>query len=150
MELQEPKYDRKVTGTDERFRFEGLPAGECRLLPKKDGFVMEFLDLGELASHDRRALEVVLERASVLHVHVTDADGRPVTGRIWLRMGVSQGIRKMRTVGTQVDLDEKGYVAYTKIARGEYSLSVGGEDGRSEAQTIEVGSGETTVRFTLR
>jgi hypothetical protein len=65
-------------------------------------------------------------------------------------MGVSQGIRKMRTVGTQVDLDEKGYVAYTKIARGEYSLSVGGEDGRSEAQTIEVGSGETTVRFTLR
>ncbi|MHC4224398.1 MAG: MSCRAMM family protein [Planctomycetota bacterium] len=150
MELQEPKYDRRVTGADGRFRFEGLPSGKGRLLPKKDGYVMEFLDLGELASHDSRALEVVLERASVLHLHVTGADGKPVTGRIWLRMGVSQGVGEMRTLGTQVDLDENGYVAYTKIAPGEYSLSVSREGAQSEEQTVEVGRGETTVRFTLR
>jgi len=150
MELHKPKYDRKVTGTDGRFRFEGLPAGECRLLPKRDGYVMEFLDLGELATHDSRALEVVLERASVLHVHVTDSDGKPVTGRIWLRMGVSRGVGKVRTVGTQVDLDEKGYVAYTKIAPGEYSLSVDFEGRSSEEQAVEVGTGETTIRLTLR
>ena len=113
--------------------------------------IVQFVRIGEeLASHDSRTLEVVLERAAVLHVHVIDADGKPVTGRIWLHMGVSQGFGRLRTMGTQVDLDENGYVAYTKIAPGEYSLTVGVGNSRSESQTVDVGAGETTVRFTLR
>jgi protocatechuate 3,4-dioxygenase beta subunit len=148
IELQAPTYTRAVTDRDGRFRIPGLPAGECRLLPKMDGYELGFIKPGAVATGETISLDIPLRQAGTLHIHVVDGSGQPVMGRIWFHV-LARSAKGTSTLGTEVDLDGDGHAIYRGLAPGLHDLMVSTADARSETKSVHVRPGETTVRFEL-
>jgi len=146
--IHEP--DSAGTTTDEHgaYRFLDLPTGDCRLSARKDGYETRSVDVRELAAGETRYLDVALRPAAILHIYVTDAGGRPVSGKFRLSISRSRGDR-FRVQTAHVVTDEKGYARYSRIGPGTYLLSIAGAGGRGQGARVEIAPGDNTVRLQL-
>jgi uncharacterized surface anchored protein len=136
-----------VTDQTGTYRFRGLRPGTYALFVMLDGygFHMEkgiVVEEGEATTRD-----VALKPAAVLHLRVTDAQGRPAVGQVVFGIfGLDEGGTR---VGTGVTVDERGEATYRRILPGRYKLTVTREGARAEVET-EIRPGENRLDFVLK
>ncbi|MHC4816473.1 MAG: carboxypeptidase-like regulatory domain-containing protein, partial [Planctomycetota bacterium] len=116
---------------------------------RKDGYENRSVDVPELKAGETRSLDVSLRPAAILHIHVTDTEGHPLTGRFQIIVSRLQDDR-VRIQTTHVATDEKGYARYSRIAPGTYHLSLTRAGWEGETARVEIVPGDNTVRFRLR
>ncbi|HEX6898568.1 MAG TPA: carboxypeptidase-like regulatory domain-containing protein [Thermoanaerobaculia bacterium] len=69
------------TDAEGRFRLTGLPSGGVDLTVRADGYAHRRLKAVQIPeTGESEELRIVLDRGAVLEVHLTDAEGRPVSG----------------------------------------------------------------------
>ncbi|MHC4550871.1 MAG: sigma-70 family RNA polymerase sigma factor [Planctomycetota bacterium] len=147
--LQKPVGRECLTDADGAYRLCDVPAGKGKLVVVKEGHELRFVDVGEFVAGETRTLDVALHPAAVLHLYVTDEEGRPVMGKLFLRR-VSHRDPSGTSISSSVMTDADGHAVYRMIRPGTYDLSVRQDDLRSPAHKLDIRAGETTVRFQLR
>ncbi len=145
--LQRPVYGQCSTDSEGVYRFYDVPAGKGRLVLSKDGYELLFADPGELNAGETRTVDITLKPAALLHLYVTDEQGRPFVGP--LRLSMSNHKERSGSVSTGVTTDEEGHAVFRKISSGMYDLSVWRDGFRSPSKKMEIKPGENTAHFRL-
>ena len=117
---QDGIYADTVTSSDGRYRLTGFMPGTYRLSASKDDYAFRWIEGVELkaegAEHD-----IDLTPAAILHLEVTDRDGRPAVGRLYI--GFIPQTDEGQRLGTSVMTDGNGRAVYRQGLSGEYDLS---------------------------
>jgi RNA polymerase sigma-70 factor (ECF subfamily) len=150
--LRQPVYGQCSTDSEGVYRFYDLPVDKGRLVLSKDGYEVLSADHGELKAGETRTLDITLKPAAILHLYVTDEQGRPFVGPLLL----SESRRRRPLVAggtisgsTGVTTDAEGHAVYRRISPGMCDLHVRRDGFRSASKKMEIKPGENTAHFRL-
>lgn len=146
--MQKPVSREYTTGEDGTYRLYDIRAGAGKLVLVKEGYELLFVELDPFDGGEPRARDILLHRAAVLDLHVTDEEGRPVRGALRLHL-IDLDDPAAPSVSTGVVADAAGRAVYRKVRPGRYELSLRQGDARSRAQEFEVRAGTSTLHFRL-
>jgi 5-hydroxyisourate hydrolase-like protein (transthyretin family) len=142
---------RRFASTDAHgvFCLRDLPPGKQAVHFSKAGYGYHVM-LGVLVVKDgeRELDKVALEPAATLHLRVSNAQGRPVCGRLGLRV-VPEGGDEGWTILSGVRTDEKGRATFKQIVPGSYVLHLKAHDRSAAAVEAVVHPGENTIEVRL-
>ncbi len=144
--IHRPFSRETATGPDGVYRFRDVQPGTLALTVSKDGYGVQYFGEVELGT-EARTLDLELDPAATLQLHVTDRVGSPVVGRIFL--GINGRGEKKTEFGTNLDADAEGHAIYKQIVPGSYVLIVSqGGVGEAKVETVIL-AGENLVRVRL-
>lgn len=157
-----------TTDGDGRFELRDLPAGEFKLTVSRAGFTsaqfgqrrpFEAPTLIDLSEGESATANVILTRGGAIYGRVLDQFGEPVTGtRVQaLRARMSQGQRRLQSLGAGDQTDDTGAFRLYGLAPGDYYVTASagavdsvkrdppiyypGTPSFAEAQPITIGPG---------
>ncbi|MFI5401989.1 MAG: sigma-70 family RNA polymerase sigma factor [Planctomycetota bacterium] len=141
-----PSLIETATDADGAYLFRELKPGTVTVRASRDGYgigdVLE-IDVGGEA----RTLDIDLDPAATLRLHVLDRTGAPVSGKVSLVI-VGRGENKT-DMGAELTADAHGHAVYRQIVPGSYHLLVS-QPGAGEAKVeSDIAPGENVVRVRL-
>ena len=141
--ISQPLFLETVTDADGVYRFRDVKPTAIVLAVSKDGYGVRYLRDIEVGA-ETKTLDLEMDPAETLHLHVTDRAGHAVVGRLFLGMFLLG--EKPANNGTYVEADAQGDAVYKQIVPGRYTLTVS-QAGVGEVKIeVEITSGENFVR----
>ncbi len=139
-----PSSGDTTTGPDGTYRLRDLKPGAVTIVTSVDGYGRCSLE-AEIGA-EPRTLDIELDPAATMRLHVTDRAGAPVRGKISL---VIVGRDNTTDRGTEVSADADGQAVYRQIMPGSYHLLVSQTGvGEAKVETVIL-AGENIVRVRL-
>lgn len=133
------------TEADGTFGFKGLGPGTVDLMLSRSGYGLTIVRSVEVPA-EGAAVDLELSQAARLRLHITDAQGQPVSGSVYI--GVTSADQKT-SIGTNFFADADGKAAYDEILPGSYVLDFKA-DGRGAARvetTLVLGENSLEIRL---
>jgi len=141
--FQRPNFAMTRTDKTGKFRMASLPHGLYTILLKKDGYALRFVHEVDLPEHETARVDLTIERAGRLHIHLRDTEHRPVPGEHWIRF------HREPKGGWSSNLiaDSKGHILSKVVPLGSFNVSVEGGGWKGGPVAVEIKPGDNEVRI---
>jgi hypothetical protein len=136
-----------VSDEQGEYRFRSQWTGRFSLFVLKDGYGASILRDVAVEKGACHVLDIALEPAAVLQMHVIDRNGRPIEGRI------GTGIRSLDPdrqfgLGTTLGPAKEGRLTYSQLLPGRYRLTFSCPGGQATLETtVPAGTSDLEVRL---
>jgi hypothetical protein len=137
------------TDAEGRYVLRDLPKGKYRLRLSCDGYGFKVMPNVEIYGDRVRTLDFELDPASTVRLRLTDSEGQPVTGRVFMSVRPLEKGRGTH-VGTSITADGVGAASYRQIVPGRYTLHLKAHRRGEASVEVEIHPGENAFDITLK